>query len=161
MTGKKSTEKTPKQMAEAVLTPLDSQVNRNSKDSVFCDLFSDPHYVLQLYKALHPEDDLAGIVDITLVTLENQMIRTQYNDLGFIVRNLLVILMEEQSNWSLNILPRLLMYLGETYRRYINNNNLDVYGTKKIELPRPELYVICTKEQGNLPDEITLSKEFF
>ena len=37
-------EKTPKEMAEAVLTPLDYQVNRNSKDSVFCHLFSDPKY---------------------------------------------------------------------------------------------------------------------
>lgn len=35
MTGKKSTKKTPKQMAEAILTPLDSQGNRNSKESVF------------------------------------------------------------------------------------------------------------------------------
>ncbi len=38
---------------------------------------------------------------------------------------------------------------------------MDVYGTRKIELPRPELYVICPKEKGNLPEEITLSKEFF
>ena len=30
------------QMAKAVLIPLDNKDNRNSKDSVFCDLFSDP-----------------------------------------------------------------------------------------------------------------------
>ena len=39
-------EKTEKEMAEAVLKPLDDSVNRNSKDSVFCNLFSDPRYVL-------------------------------------------------------------------------------------------------------------------
>ena len=152
---------TPKQMAEAVLIPLDHQVNRNSKDSVFCNLFSDPVYVLQLYQALHPEDELTGTVDITLVTLENIMLRTQYNDLGFIVGNRLLILIEEQTIWTINILIRLLMYLGETYRRYISNNDLDIYGIKKIELPKPELYVICPREKENLPEEICLSKEYF
>lgn len=158
MTGQK---KTPKQMAEAVLKPLDNMVNRNSKDSVFCNLFSDPKYVLELYSALHPEDDVTQISDITLVTLENQIYRTQYNDLGFIIGNVLLILIEEQSVWSINILIRLLMYLSETYRRYVNNNELDVYDTKKVLLPRPELYVIYPKERGNLPDEITLSKDMF
>ncbi len=158
MTGQK---KTPKQMAEAVLKPLDNTVNRNTKDSVFCNLFSDPKYVLELYSALHPEDDVTQISDITLVTLENQIYRTQYNDLGFIIGNVLLILIEEQSVWSINILIRLLMYLGETYRRYVNNNELDVYDTKKVLLPRPELYVIYPKERGNLPDEITLSKDMF
>ena len=89
MADKKPSEKTPKQMAEAVLIPLDHQVNRNSKDSVFCHLFSDPKYVLELYAVLHPEDDITKIEDITLVTLDNQLLRTQYNDLGFIVGNLL------------------------------------------------------------------------
>lgn len=106
--------KTSKQMAEAVLKPLDNTVNRNTKDSVFCNLFSDPRYVLELYSALHPEDDITQVSDITLVTLDNQIYRTQYNDLGFIIGNVLMILIEEQSVWSINILIRLLMYLGET-----------------------------------------------
>ncbi len=89
------------------------------------------------------------------------MLRSQYNDLVFIVRNRLLILIEEQTIWTINILIRLLMYLGETYRRYISNNDLDVYGIKKIELPKPELYVICPREKENLPEKISLSKEFF
>ncbi len=66
MAEKKRIVMTPKQMAEAVLIPLGHQFNRNSKDSVFCDLFSDPEYVLLLYQALHPEDELTGTVDIIL-----------------------------------------------------------------------------------------------
>ncbi|MBQ6503318.1 MAG: hypothetical protein IJI57_05340 [Flexilinea sp.] len=154
-------ERTPKQMAEAVLTPLDHQVNRNSKDSVFCNLFSDPKYVLELYAALHPEDDITDVKDITLVTLENQILRAQYNDLGFIIGNRLMILVEEQSAWSLNVLIRFLPYLGETYQRYIRNNKLDVYGAKKLEIPHPELYVVYPKDRKNLPDEISLSKDIF
>ncbi|MBQ6502602.1 MAG: hypothetical protein IJI57_01655 [Flexilinea sp.] len=151
--------KTQKKMAEAVLVPLDKKANPKSKDGVFCDLFKDPKYLIQLYYALHPEDDTASITDITLVTLENQMLRTQYNDLGFIIGNRLMILIEEQTLWTLNILIRILMYLGETYQRYIKNNGLDVYGTKKVEFPRPELYVLCPKGAENLPEEITLSHD--
>lgn len=150
-----------KKMAEAVMIPLDSQVNRNSKDSVFCDLFSDPKYVLQLYAALHPEDDITDVTDITLVTLENQILRAQYNDLGFIVGNRLMVLVEQQSKWSINILIRFLTYIGETYQRYIRNNRLNVYDTGRVKVPQPEFYVICPNARGKLPDEISLAKEIF
>ena len=156
---KEDDKKSPKQMAEAVLVPLDKKANPKSKDGVFCDLFKDPKYLLQLYSALHPEDDVTDITDITLVTLDNQILRTQYNDLGFIIGNRLMILIEEQTLWTLNILIRILMYLGETYQRYIKNNGLDVYGTKKVEFPKPELYVLCPKGSENLPKEITLSRD--
>ena len=151
----------PKHMAENILKPLDNRVNRNSKDSVFCDLFKEPEYLLQLYAALHPEDDITQISDITLVTLDHKLLRSQYNDLGFIVGNHLMVLVEEQSSWTENILIRFLMYLGETYQRYIRNNQLNVYGSKKISVPQPELYVIYPGDRGNLPDEISLSRDVF
>ena len=154
-------QKSPKQMAEATLTPLDDQVNRNSKDSVFCDLFEEPEYLLQMYGALHPEDDITKVSDITLVTLDHKLLKAQYNDLGFIVGNRLLVLVEAQSTWTLNILIRFLMYLGETYQRYIRNNNIRIYSTKKAELPKPELYVIYPYERGDKPDEISLSKDVF
>ena len=118
-------------------------------------------YLLQLYQALHPEDDITGITDITLVTLDHKLLRAQYNDLGFIVGNLLMILVESQTEWTLNILVRFLMYLGETYQRYIRNNKLHVYSSTTVELPKPELYVIYPKDRGNRPDEISLAKDVF
>ncbi len=39
--------------------------------------------------------------------------------------------------------------------------NLNIYGSKKVSLPVPELYVIYHGPRGNKPDEITLSKEIF
>ena len=159
--GKRSVKRSPRQMAEAVLKPLDQKVNRSSKDSVFCDLFKDPGYLLQFYAAIHPEDNITDIDDITLVTLDHKLLRAQYNDLGFIVGNRLMVLAEAQSTWTVNILIRLVMYLGETFQRYIKNNRLNVYSTRKLEIPRPELYVIYHRPQGDLPDEISLSKDYF
>lgn len=31
-------------------------MNKNAKDGLFCDYFSTPDHVLELYKALHPDD---------------------------------------------------------------------------------------------------------
>ena len=45
-----------KSMAEKLLDNSEDRINRNIKDSVFCNLFGDQDYLFQLYQALHPED---------------------------------------------------------------------------------------------------------
>lgn len=82
-----------------------------AKDSVFTNLFSDPKYLLQLYKALHPEDLEATEENISNVTIQNILLDQSYNDLGFQVGTRLVVLVEAQSTWTVNIVLRSLMYL--------------------------------------------------
>ena len=147
--------------AETIMQPLDDKVNRKSKDSVFCELFSRPEYFLELYRALHPEDTGVTAEDLTLVTLSSLMLKERYNDLGILVRDRLLVMVEAQSTFTVNILTRFLMYLAETYNRYITRMNLNVYGTRKVLVPMPELYVIYHGERGDRPEEIRLSKEIF
>ena len=94
---------TAKQMAENILKASKDKTERNVKDSVFCDLFSIPEYLLQLYRALHPEDTETDQDDLTIITLSSTFIRAMYNDLGFLAGNRLIILVEEQSSWSYNL----------------------------------------------------------
>ena len=150
-----------KRMAEKLLEASEDKINRNIKDSVFCDLFGRPEYLIQLYRALHPEDTDTQQEDLTIVTLSRIIVREMYNDLGFLAGNRLMVLVEAQSTWSENIVVRFLMYLGETYRRYIEKNELDLYTTKKVELPRPELYVVYTGDRKKRPEKISLKKDFF
>ena len=56
------------------------------RDSVFSDLFGSKQNLLELYRALHPEDEAASEDDIANVTMKNILIRDLYNDLGFTVR---------------------------------------------------------------------------
>ncbi|MCI5500596.1 MAG: hypothetical protein MR409_01565 [Lachnospiraceae bacterium] len=72
----------------------------------------------------------------------------------------LIILFEAQSTWSPNILIRPLLYVATTYQNYINERNLDVYSSKKISIPKPELYVIYTGDHKERPKEMILSEEF-
>ena len=134
---------------------------RNGKDTVFTDLFSQPKYVLELYHALHPEDTAATEDQIEIVTLQNVLTDNIYNDLGFMVGNRLIVLVEAQSTWTVNILIRMLLYLAQSYREYIDRESVNLYGSKKAKLPKPELYVIYTGERGDHPKYLTLSEEFF
>lgn len=72
-----------------------------------------------------------------------------------------MVLVEAQSTWTANIIIRALEYLVNSYHRYFSENDLDLYKSKKVELPKPELYVIYTGERKRHPDEISLSEEFF
>ena len=84
-----------------------------------------------------------------------------YNDLGFLFREKFMILLEAQSLWTLNIIIRALMYLAQTYHDYFERTNQNLYKSKKVKMPIPELYVIYTGDRKNVPDVISLSKDFF
>ena len=140
---------------------MENTPKRKIKDSVFTNLFQDKKYLLQLYKALHPEDTDVTEDEIADVTMKHVLIDADYNDLGFSVGNRLMVLVESQSTWTYNIIIRALMYLVQTYHDYFKRTNQNLYGSKKVIMPKPELYMIYTGDRKNVPDTISLSKDFF
>ena len=136
-------------------------MKRTIKDSVFTDLFQNKKYLLQLYKSLHPEDDVTED-DLTDVTIKNVLTDNIYNDLGFVVEDRLMIFVEAQSSvWTVNIIVRALMYLVQTWHDYFERTKQNLYKSKKVQMPMPEIYVIFTGERKTRPSEISLSQEFF
>ena len=134
-----------------------AEMKRSVKDSVFTYLFKQPEYTRQLYLALHPEDTDVKESDFKLVTLENVLTTGFYNDLGIQVRNRLILLVEAQSTFSVNIALRMLLYLAGTYKEYIEEQKLDLYGSHPVEIPRPELYVVYTGDRKEIPETLRLS----
>ena len=134
-----------------------AEMKRSVKDSVFTYLFKQPEYTRQLYLALHPEDTDVKESDFKLVTLENVLTIGFYNDLGIQVRNRLILLVEAQSTFSVNIALRMLLYLAGTYKEYIEEQKLDLYGSHPVEIPRPELYVVYTGGREEIPETLHLS----
>ena len=131
------------------------------KYSVFTTLFQDKKYLIQLYHALHPEDTETREDEFIDITIKNVLTNGIYNDLGFRVRDKIMILVEQQSSWTMNIIVRALMYLTQTYHDYFEEQDADLYGSKKVHVPEPELYVIYTGERVSKPETISFSKEFF
>ena len=139
----------------------DGNPKRKIYDSVFCDLFQDPQYQLEAYKAIHPEDTDVTVDDIRDVTLETIFLDGIYNDLGFTVGDVTIMLFEEQAKWSRNITVRSLMYVGESYGRYLHNTNQDYYGDKPVKLPRPEFYMLYTGDAKHTEEELSLADVYW
>ena len=139
----------------------EKEAKRTIKDSVFTNLFGDSKYLLQFYQAIHPEDKDVKEEELRTITLETILTDDIYNDLGFIKGDKIMILAEAQSTWTSNIIIRALEYLVNSYRRYFTENGMDLYQSKKVSLPKPELYVIYTGNRKKRPERITLSEEFF
>ncbi len=135
---------------------------RTAKNSVFLDLFQDKKNLLKLYKTLHPEDTDATEDTLDIVTIDNVLTDNLYNDLGIMVgNNRLLLLLEAQASWTVNILIRILLYLAQSYHEYFERTSQSLYKSKKVTMPKPELYIIYTGNKGRKPDTISLSKEFF
>lgn len=127
------------------------------KDSVFTFIFKQPEYARELYLALHPEDTDVTEADCKLVTLENILTTGMYNDIGLQVRDKMILLIEAQSTFSVNITLRLLLYLAATYKEYAEEQKLNLYGTEAVTIPRPELYVVYTGDWEDVPEILLLS----
>jgi hypothetical protein len=124
-------------------------------------LFKEKKYLIQLYRAIHPEDTEATEEDLQDVTVSNVLVNDIYNDVGFRIGSTLLILIESQSTWTSNIIFRALMYLVQTYREYFKETKQDIYNSKKLRMPKPEIYVIYIGDRKTKPEEVSFSKEFF
>ena len=132
---------------------------RNAKDSVFCHLFGKLEYLKLLYLALHPDDLSITEEDFKTLTLQSHLTNELYNDLAFIAKDKVLILLEAQSSWSMNIIVRMVLYLAALWQKYIKHSKQSLYGTKILSLPIPEFYVVYTGKRKERPREITLRKD--
>ena len=149
-------------MSDATKQTQEIKTKRTAKNTVFLDLFQDKKNLLKLYKTLHPEDTDATEDTLDIVTIDNVLTDNLYNDLGIMVgNNRLLLLLEAQASWTVNILIRILLYLAQSYHEYFERTSQSLYKSKKVKMPKPELYVIYTGNKGRKPDTISLSKEFF
>ena len=118
-------------------------VNREHKDRLFKMIFGRPEHrewTLSLYNAVNGTD-YEDPSCIEFNTLENVLFMGMKNDLSFILDcNLSVY--EHQSSYNPNLPVRFLMYLGTLWSGWLyGSDDLDVYGTRLIELPVPRFVV--------------------
>ena len=132
-------------------------VNRTYKDSLFRDIFNHANRLPDIYEALI--GGKAAPEDIVLATINETLFTGIHNDVSFIVRNQYVLLTEHQSTINKNMPLRLLMYLAEIYRRYVDQDA--IYKRNLIPLPAPKFYVFYNGEM-EMPDrwELRLSDAF-
>ena len=129
-----------------------NKLNYTLRDSLFIDLFSDKMRLIQLYKSLIDDQRQINPEDIEILTIQNIILRGIYNDLGFRVKDEIIILMESQTTYTTNIVLRILFYLSETLKNYIidsseNKNLNELYNTKPRIIPKIKLFVVYTGDK--------------
>ena len=110
---------------------------RAYRDALFRDIFNNADRLPEIYEALLGIRTTAS--DITLATINETLFSGIKNDVGFIVGSQHVLLTEHQSTTNANMPLRMLMYLAEVYRRYVDADA--VYRKRLIPLPAPKFYV--------------------
>lgn len=137
-------------------------VKRTIKDSIFTHMLKIRELLLMFYKGLFPDDVTVTEDDLRYVTLDSELTNSRRNDIGFLVRDRLLVLAEEQTTWSENMPLRMMLYASATYDRLIRDDpDANIYSSKAIALPRPELYVIHPGPRDGRPDTLTLSGAHF
>ncbi|MBE6528201.1 MAG: hypothetical protein E7Z64_03405 [Thermoplasmata archaeon] len=123
----------------------EQRVRYNIKDSIFVSFFKKPENVLELYRETHPEDTTVSLEDIKLNSLENVIVTGPVNDLGFIVKDKLLCLIEAQSYYLPSVLLRSFVYMLRTLERFLREKGIDINYAKESEVPEWVVYVIFTK----------------
>ena len=136
------------------------KIKRSCKDCVFVDLFTSKSNVLKLYQSLNPDDLDCREEDVSIISLKNVLLNGIYNDLGFSVRGKLIVLVEAQSTWNINILVRMLYYLLHTCVEYDKYHPLNTFGSTPVDFPELQFYVIYTGTRKDIPDTISFKEVF-
>ncbi len=140
---------------------------RNTDDSVFSDLFKDKKNILTLYRELTGDmDKTLSTEDIDVLSIEKVFINDFYNDLGFVVKDEIFLLVEAQSTYTKNITLRLLFYVARTLEAYLRKKYRDkldyIYDTRELEIPNIKLYNVYTgsdEKKLNLGDHYIYLEE--
>ncbi len=131
--------------------------NREYKDSTFCLLFSEPKRAVELYNAITGEN-LPLNTELTYTTLENALYIDRNNDIGFVINNRHLVLVECQSTVNMNIPFRCLGYVSRTLENLADERN--IYGTQLIKFPAPEFYVFYVGSADWSVKQLRLSEAF-
>ncbi|MEE1282919.1 MAG: Rpn family recombination-promoting nuclease/putative transposase [Acutalibacteraceae bacterium] len=112
---------------------------RKYKDTIFRSVFSNPADAIDLYNQIS-DTKINSDAPVEIVTLTDELYVKQLNDLGLLIDNKLIVLVEQQSTYSKNLPLRLLMYIAREYEKVLDKKAL--YRSKKVDIPNPEFFVL-------------------
>jgi hypothetical protein len=136
-------------------------INKKYKDRLFSFLFgseTNREWTLSLYNGVNGTN-YENPEDIYFTTIENAVYMGMKNDISFILFYVMNIY-EQQSTYNPNMPVRQLMYAGKLYDKYIQMNNLNIYGKTMVRLPLPKLVTFYNGTEGEEDKILCLSDAF-
>ncbi|MBQ9874476.1 MAG: hypothetical protein IJM30_08420 [Thermoguttaceae bacterium] len=147
-------------MVKVVKLPF--SVKHNVRDSVFTKMLSTKKRSLEFYKAICPDDVKATEDDLEIITLRPVFTSSRYNDFSLRVRDELLIFVEAQSRWNINVVFRLFLYLALYWLWYYadGKHNKELFDQKKIRLAKPKAYILYSGDE-KIPGRLSVRKLFY
>ena len=135
------------------------KADREYKNNVFCDLFSEKSNALSLYNALN-HTDYQNTEELEIVTLSDVIFMRQKNDVSIMFQNELT-LWEHQSTLNFNMPLRGLIYFAHNVDGILKSKGITLYGKKLVKIPSPDYYVFYNGTE-KAPDrqDLKLSDSF-
>jgi hypothetical protein len=131
----------------------DTNYKRNHKDELFRFIFDNKEAALSLYNAVN-ESDYQDSTLLEMYTMKDFLYMGMKNDLSFLIDWNLNIF-EHQSTYNPNMPLRGFIYTGSALRKYVELNKMDIYSSKRLEIPVPRYYVFYNG-QRDMADEVIL-----
>ena len=110
------------------------------RDGLFRHFFNDKARLLDLCNALLGTNG-TDPDEIVINTLDGVFFGRLKNDLSCLYRNNFLILIEQQSTPNENMPLRMLFYVAELLKQYIEPQRENMYRLKQIKLPTPRFYL--------------------
>lgn len=134
-------------------------IDREYKNNVFCDLFSEKSNALSLYNALN-HTDYQNTEELEIVTLSDVIYMQQKNDVSIMFQNELV-LWEHQSTLNFNMPLRGLIYFAHNIDGVLKSKGITLYGKKIVKIPAPDYYVLYNgRDEAPDRQDLRLSDSF-
>jgi predicted transposase/invertase (TIGR01784 family) len=135
-------------------------LSKKYKDGLFRDYFSDKNRLLELCNALLKTDG-KNPDEINVNTLNGVFFGKVKNDLSCVYKNNFMVIIEHQSTPNENMPLRMLFYVAELLKQYIEPFREKIYQLKQIELPTPKIYVFYNGREKDLEQrQMKLSTAF-
>lgn len=129
--------------------PDKDYVQRNYRDTMFHDLFSDRKNAISLYNALNGTD-YRETDNLEIVTLSDAIYIHGKNDVSVLFHNMLE-LWEHQSTLNYNMPLRGLIYYAHNIDGILKSKGVTLYGKKMVKIPAPDYYMFYNGKE-NAPD---------
>ena len=134
--------------------------NLQVRDTVFCRFIGTESNLLEIFNAIR-KTRYTDASKVMITTLAGSFYSNIKNDISFMLDALIMMLIEHQTTLNPNMPVRLLGYVDELFKRYIEPEKRKIYSTELIKLPAPEFYVFYDGEDTSFEHkELRLSEAF-
>ncbi len=143
-------------------TETEIKINREYKDRLFRLIFGreeNKENLLELYNALN-DTHYSETDDLQITTIEDAIYMGMKNDVSLLIHSRMA-LYEHQSTYNPNMPIRGMVYTAKLYEKYIEMNNLNIYGSILVKLPVPQYVVFYNGSNEHEDEEILRLSQAF